>query len=447
MKNLKKILSLALVGTMAVSVLAGCGKEADDGSGKKEEQGTAEKSEDNEDSGKVVLSYWGWDTNFYKPMMEAFQKKYPNVEFEITEVASTDYVTKVQQCIASGMELPDILVSEANYRGQMLSIDMWEDLTKEPYNLKDDMFFDSSLNQMKNAEGKILCVDQSVSPSAFAYKRDLAKKYLGTDDPDELTAMLPDIQAFCDAAQKVQKESGGTVKLFSTIGAVAEWLRGKEPTSLVNESGEVDFTGKYKQTIADACQLRDAGAIDVIEQWSAQDNAAYAESNHIFFPAANWSLEFCIKSNDPDGSGNWGMFMPEGIGFSWGGTAMGISKESKNKEMAWNFIKFCTMEDEGIQEMKEKVYYYTPYKAPYENPEYTSQVDPYFGGQDVGKLLYQDIMPKMKIAKRTEYDGVASEVLTLVMNNIIADDGVTADQALAQALEEMQNRLPDVVVK
>ena len=74
------------------------------------------------------------------------------------------------------MELPDILVSEANYRGQMLSIDMWEDLTKEPYNLKDDMFFDSYMNQMKNAEGKILCVDQTVCPSAFAYKRDLDRK-------------------------------------------------------------------------------------------------------------------------------------------------------------------------------------------------------------------------------------------------------------------------------
>ena len=60
---------------------------------------------------------------------------------------------------------------------------------------------------------------------------------------------------------------------------------------------------------------------------------------------------------------------------------MGISKESKNKEMAWNFIKFCTMEDEWIQEMKEKEDYYTPYKAPYENPEYTSKVDAYFGGQ------------------------------------------------------------------
>ena len=53
----------------------------------------------------------------------------------------------------------------------------------------------------------------------------------------------------------------------------------------------------------------------------------------------------------------------------------------------------------------------------------------------------------MKIAQRTEYDGVASEVLTLILNNIIADESVTSEQALTQALEEMQNRLPDVVVK
>lgn len=444
MKNLKKILSLVLAGTMALTVLAGCGNDADDSGGKKEEQGAAESSKGGD---KVVLSYWGWDSNFYKPMMEAFQKKYPEVEFEITEVASADYVTKVQQCIASGMELPDILVSEANYRGQLLSIDMWEDLTKEPYNLKDDMFFESYLNQMKNRDGKILCVDQTVCPSAFAYKRDLAKQYFGTDDPDQLTALFPDIQAFCDAAEKVQKESGGSVKLFATIGAVAEWLGGKAAASLMNDNGDVDFTGKYKQTIQDVCRLRDAGAIDVIEQWSAQDNAAYAGSEHIFFPAANWSLEFSIKPNDPEGSGNWGMFMPEGNGFSMGGTAMGISKDSKNKEMAWNFIKFCTMEDEGIQAMKEKVDYYTPYKTPYENPEYTSKIDEYFADQDVGKLLYQVIVPKMKIAQRTEYDGVASEVLTLILNNIIADESVTSEQALTQALEEMQNRLPDVVVK
>ena len=33
------------------------------------------------------------------------------------------------------------------------------------------------------------------------------------------------------------------------------------------------------------------------------------------------------------------------------------------------------------------------------------------------------------------------------LNNIIADESVTAEQALTQALEEMQNRLPDVTVK
>lgn len=314
MKKLRKACSMLMACTMAAALLGGCNEEK---TGKNETgspagQETAEiKTETREEKksgntvepdAQVILTYWGWDSNFYKPLMEAFQKEHPNVEFEITEVASGDYVTKVQQCIASGTELPDILASEVNYRGQMLNIDMWEDLTQSPYDLTDDMFFESSLSQMKNKEGKILCVDETVCPSAFAYKRDLAKKYFGTDDPDELSAMLADVDSICEAAQKVQKESGGAVKLFPTVGGVMEWLRNKEAVTLVNEKGEVDFTGKYQQTLIDACKLRDAGAIDVIEWWSAQENAAYGQSNHILFPAANWSIEFSIKPNDLEGS-------------------------------------------------------------------------------------------------------------------------------------------------
>ncbi len=50
MKNLKKIFSLVLAGTMAMTVLAGCGNSADDGSSKNEElgKGTTENSKDSD---------------------------------------------------------------------------------------------------------------------------------------------------------------------------------------------------------------------------------------------------------------------------------------------------------------------------------------------------------------------------------------------------------------
>lgn len=97
--------------------------------------------------------------------------------------------------------------------------------------------------------------------------------------------------------------------------------------------------------------------------------------------------------------------------------------------------------------MKVAADYYTPYIKAYEDKNYTSKVDEYFAGQDIGKLLYEDIVPKMKTARITAFDGVATEVLILLMNNIISDENLTAEQALSQGVEELQNRLPDEMVR
>ena len=425
-----------ITGLLTIILTVGC---LTSGGGK--DVAAAGKGED-----KVVLTYWGWDSNFYEPLFEAFSKEHPNVEFEVTSVAAVDYATKMQQSIAAGTELPDILASESNYRGQQLAMDVWEDLTQDPYNLTEDMFFESSVNVTKNQDGKIVCLDQTVSPAAMAYKRDLALKYLGTDDPEELAELCSDVDSACELAKKVQKESDGEVFLFPTVQDVMEWVRGTNPVTLKNENGELDFTAKYKTVLEEITKLRDAGAIDVLEQGSPQANAAYAGSNHILFPAASWSMSYSIKPNDPDGSGNWGFFAPGGTGYSWGGTAIGINKDSKNKEMAWEFLKFALMEDTGIKVLKESAGYYTSYKKPYEDPSFASYKDEYFGGQDVGDFFYNQVLPGVKTATVTEYDSVAFEVLMLELKNLMADGSMTAEQVYEDALVEMQNRLPDETI-
>lgn len=444
MRKSKKVAAVFMSSVLAAGILAGCGSDG----GESNAAGSKSGSQSGKTGGEqVVLTYWGWDSQFYKPLMDAYTKSHPNVKFEVTEVASTDYVTKVQQTLASGSELPDLLASENSYRGQMLAIDMWEDLTQAPYNVTEDMFFDYTLGNMKNPEGKIVCIDETVCPAVFAYKRDMAKKYLGTEDPDELEAMFTSVEDVIAKAAEVHESSGGEVYLFPTAGATNAWLCNLNPIKVVNDDGEVIFTEKYKEVLKNLCELRDVGGIDVIQQWTPQDNAAYADSNHIFYPAANWSAEFSIKPNDPDGSGNWGLMTPPGGGFSWGGTAMGISKDSKNKEAAWDFIKYCTMTQEGVDLMKEYADYYTPVKSFYDDPEYISKKDPYFGNQDVGKLLYGEVVPNMTIPASTQYDGVCTEVMTMLIQSIMGDDGYTPEQALADGLVEVKNKLPDVEVR
>lgn len=482
MKRRRKVQAVLLSSILAVSMLAGCGsgEKADKGtaessSGEKagngaaessggekagngaEESGALEKADkgakenDSTDTGdsaeQIVLTYWGWDSQFYKPLMDAYMESHPNVQFQVTEVASTDYVTKVQQTLASGSELPDLIASESSYRGQMLAIDMWEDLTQAAYGVTDDMFFDYAVGKMKNAEGKIVCIDETVCPAVFAYKRDMAKEYFGTDDPAELQKMFTSVDDVIEKAKEVHDKSGGEVYLFPTAGGANAWLCNLNPIEVVNDKGEVIFTEKYKGVLENLCKLRDAGGIDVIQQWTPQDNAAYADANHIFYPAANWSAEYSIKPNDPEGSGNWGLMTPPGGGFSWGGTALGINKDSQNKEAAWDFIKYCTMTQEGVELMKEHADYYTPVKEFYDNPEFISKVDPYFNNQDVGKLLYGEVVPNMTVPGSTEYDGVCDEVMTMLMQSIMGDNSYSAQKALEDGLSEVKNKLPDVEVK
>ncbi len=458
----KKVWALLLSAAVTAGMLSGCGGSGQDqatGSGSTAQRSSAAEDpvsavdgsrteEEPSDGGEaVVLTYWGWDSQFYKPLMDAYTAAHPHVTFEVTDVASTDYVTKLQQTLASGSELPDILVSESSYRGQQVAMDVWEDLTQAPYHVTEDMFFDYTLGMMKNPEGKIVCIDETVCPAVFAYKRDMAKEYLGTDDPDELEAMFSSVEDVIAKAKEVQEKSGGSVYLFPTAGGVNGWLCNLNPISVVNDAGEIIFTEKYTEALQNMCALRDAGGIDIIQQWTPQENASYAESNHIIFPAANWSAEYSIKPNDPDGSGNWGMFTPPGGGYHWGGTAMGISKDSKHKEESWDFIQFCTMTKEGVDLMKEAADYYTPVKEFYDDPAFISNEDPYFGNQDVGKLLYGEVVPNMQIPPSTEYDGVCTEVMTLLLQNIMGDNSYTAKQALADGITEVKNKLPDVVVK
>jgi multiple sugar transport system substrate-binding protein len=57
----------------------------------------------------VTITYWGWDSNYYQPMMDAYTELHPNVTFEATATEWGDMLTKAQQALASGSDLPTII--------------------------------------------------------------------------------------------------------------------------------------------------------------------------------------------------------------------------------------------------------------------------------------------------------------------------------------------------
>ena len=218
--KLKKVTAMAMTAVLALGMLAGCGK-GDSKDTAKSDAGSKDTKQEAEGD-VTTITYWGWDTNWYEPMFEKFMEENPDIKIEATNVAYSDYFTKIQQAIASGSELPTMVQQSCTLIANYKELGVFEDLTSDPYNVDPDIFFDFIKDRAMTEDGQLIGIEQSVSPSAIAYKRDLAKEYFGTDDPEELAALFQSTDDYITKGKEVNEKSGGDAYLFHSSGAVAE---------------------------------------------------------------------------------------------------------------------------------------------------------------------------------------------------------------------------------
>lgn len=107
----RKVLSMLLVGTMAASMLAGCGSNSDaqtdapaddtasnEDAAEPETDDTADATEDASagDGEKITLKWAIWDqdtTPYWQALKDEYEKKNPDVTIEMVDLGSTDYMT------------------------------------------------------------------------------------------------------------------------------------------------------------------------------------------------------------------------------------------------------------------------------------------------------------------------------------------------------------------
>lgn len=397
-------------------------------------------------SAKGKVTMWGWDENGIKKVANEFNKVYPGIKIVHTPVGQGDYLKKVQTSVAAGMELPDILWANVNWRSIAFSLDIWEDLEKAPYNFNRNSVFPYLIPMMTNPKGKVVGIEWCISPTGIAYKTDLAKKYLGTDDPKKIKAMFPNWDAFIQKGKEVNQVSDGKVFMMTGLSDLLALIMGQNNIPILdgNTINATKVYGKYFDIIE---KFRDGKVMDKIGAWTPAWNASYADQTHIFYPCATWSLSYCIAPNDTEGKGRWRLIEPPGGGFSWGGTTLGITNTSKNKDLAWMFIKWNLLTPEGAKVNKELINYPTALKSAYDNASFTSMKDEFFGDQDIGQVFFKEIASHMNPVKITKNDEICNQPCGLVGEAMIADEKMSAKDALAKYMEEVKKKLPDYNVK
>lgn len=438
----KKLVGMLLTAAMVVGLVAGCGSS---GGGESSEADSAEDSgtEASEDAGEgVTLTYWGWDSNCYEPMFEAYMASHPDVKIEATAVEWGDMLTKVQQALASGSELPTMFGMDFALIENWKDMDVCEDLTA--YGFDKSEYVEILVEKASTEDGKVIGCVENVCPAGIAYKRDLAKEYFGTDDPDELSAMFNSYDAYAEKGAEVYDKSEGKVHLFHSGQAVAEWLY--FASDVENQTGDtLNYTDKMTDILSTLIKLRDANAVDSYQNGTAEANATYAGSEHIFFPCPDWAITYYVEANDPDGSGNWGIIKAP-VSYSHGGTCLGITKQStdEQKQAAFDFIKWATQEEEGVNVAKDKAGYITAYTKYTYDPDFIKRADEdFFGGQNISELFYKEIVEEMDIAPASPWDNSITSVRNDLAQQLMDDKSMTLEKALEIGQEQLEQLVTD----
>jgi multiple sugar transport system substrate-binding protein len=456
---LKNRISLFTVLAMLIVLLAACGGGNDNDSGEPSKPSggnTGDNKTTNEDAGgepaelSGTVKIWDWDEAFQKGMIPEFNKKYPNIKIELTVVNPNDYLQKLQSGIASGSDVPDIILGESAYRGKLFDLDVLEKLDAAPYNFDKSSVLDYTVPYLSNSKGDLIAVDQAITPAGFAFRRDLAKQYWGTDDPSELEKLIPTWADFIAKGKELKEKSGGKVLMFPGLGDAYTVLRGQNFAPYVNGS-EIDLTGKLKKPLEILFQMRDAGILGKNELWTPAWSASMAKGQFMFYPMAPWGPKWHISANDPEGKGRWGLVKaPEG-GFTRGGTAIGIYKDSKVKEAAWAYIQYAFLSDEGSVFNFKTFGNMTGSKSFYENHkdliEAPGPYDEFFGGQNLAKYFMDKIIPDMKGEPQSKYDSTVDSVFNALYPLWTKDESINADAALQKFITEVKNKASDATVK
>ncbi len=373
--KIKKLTALLLASIMAAS-LVGCGKDAGGKEPAESKPVDKQSTTSNEDQSKPVelsgkLVVWTLSDDL-KTFGEKFVETYPDVELDTVVIAPAEYPTKVQSALLGGAAEPDIIVGEPQMLGNMYEAGFFENLDQAPYNAQDyaKKIVDYVWKVGQDEEGIQRAISYQITPAGIFYRRDIAETVFGTDDPVEIGKKFADYDTI-RATGKELKDAG--YRIFASDAEVSyfsgdsAWVIDGELNvdqgrfdymDLCVDLYQNDLTAFASQWAAPWYQAM-SGPVPILTaetQWGTDDMNIWdeesfleatkdAETTEVFaFGLPAWGA-LTMRDHVEDTSGLWGVCAGPSYGFG-GGTFIGISSNSERKELAWEFVKFCTLDEE-----------------------------------------------------------------------------------------------------
>jgi ABC-type glycerol-3-phosphate transport system substrate-binding protein len=307
------------------------------------------------DSGKLVIwSFTDELANMTNNPQWGFKATHPGIDVEYSQTPSDQFQAKIDPVLASGQGAPDIMALESAFVRKYVESGLLLDVTDIYESKKSSLLAYPA--EIGTYNGKVYGLSWQACPGALFYRRSLAKKYLGTDDPKTVQTYFSNFQKFLDTAKLLRDKSNGACVVVSSLGDLRNsFLSARKDSWLVN--GKLVIDPAMEQYMDIGKTLHDNRWEGRVGQWSEgwfagmkgelKDEAGKAVEVFSYF-LPTWGLHYVLKTNAPGTSGDWAMVQGPSA-YRWGGTWVGAYKGTKNVANAKEFIRYVATDETFLE--------------------------------------------------------------------------------------------------
>jgi multiple sugar transport system substrate-binding protein len=286
-------------------------------------------------SGELTVWAMGNEGTMLKPVVDAFNKQYPNVKVSVTPVDWGQADAKLQTAIGGG-QTPDVSQMGTDMMAKFAGTGALEEVGS---NFSSGDFFESAWNT-NVVNGKTYGVPWYVETRALYYRTDIAEKAGITEAPGSWDDLK--------AAAKAMKEKGGA-QAGIALGTknAQEWL----PFLWSNGGNIMSDDGTFTLDSAESVEslkFYDSFFEEGLSPKSVPEGfditPAFVAGSHPMTFSGPWHIGLF---NSAGGEGKWAVAPMPGKdgppGTSWlGGSNMVVFKDSQNKDAAWAWVEFVS---------------------------------------------------------------------------------------------------------
>lgn len=391
-------------------------------------------------SGEITIWSWNVAASSLKATVAGFNKLHPDIKVTVQDLGNQPtYDKSIAGCAAGGVGLPDIVTIEngeaENYWSQFP--DCFVDLHTLGYTAEDQKKFPDFKRTELEVGDKAYAMPWDSGPVAAFYRRDFYEK-AGVDP-----ASIKTWDDFIAAGKKIQAANPGVSMTNADFNGDSEFFRmisneqgcayfAEDGQSItVNEPKCVDAMTKVKE-------MKDAGIVSSAD-WGTKitNNTAGTVATQIY---GGW-YEGTIRTESAGENGKWGVYLMPSLtadgprAANLGGSSLAITSASKNKEAAYEYLKYTLGTNEGQITMLKDFGLVPSLVSALDDP-YVSQGLPYWGGQAVWKDIL-GTLPKVVPSRGTQFQSDAEIIVRAVQTKYLGGGYPDAKAALDDAAKQI----------